>query len=165
MAKHDSQLTLSCRSSSGRCLIIHPIAQTSHPVISIFSHTSRNSCLVNVSVFRMTERWICVSHSGSNSKRQTSTTQGYKSWSHGMTNVSILEVNMLKNSSFLAVSVSVYMGFRAHQHRRSLAPIWNDFFLIIHYGRQWPEMLMGPKTLNIHIHTSYRGTNFCIPLS
>ena len=30
---------------------------------------------------------------------------GYKSWSHGITNVSIPEVNMLKNSATLAVSV------------------------------------------------------------
>ena len=30
---------------------------------------------------------------------------GYKSWSHGMTNVSIPEVNMLKNILTLAVSV------------------------------------------------------------
>ena len=56
-----------------------------------------------------------MSHSGSNPRRQTSTTQGYKSWSHGMTNVSIPEVNMLKNSSTLAVSVptnlSIKLGF------------------------------------------------------
>ena len=32
---------------------------------------------------------------------------GYKSWSHDMTNVSIPEVNMLKNSSTLAVSVPI----------------------------------------------------------
>ena len=38
---------ISCRSSAGRCLIIiHLIARTSHPVNSIFSYTSRNSCLV-----------------------------------------------------------------------------------------------------------------------
>ena len=40
---------------------------------------------------------------------------GYKSWSHRMTYVSILEVNMLKNSSTLAVSVpinhSIKLGF------------------------------------------------------
>ena len=40
---------------------------------------------------------------------------GYKSWSHGMTNVSSLEVTMLKNSSTLAVSVpinlSIILGF------------------------------------------------------
>ena len=28
--------------------------------------------------------------------------------------------------------------------------------LIIHYGRQWPEMLTRPKTLNIHIHTDLK---------
>ena len=95
-----------CRSLAGRCLIIiHPIARTSRPVLSIFSYTSRNSCLVNV--FRMTERPRWVSHSGSNPRRQTCTRQGYKSWSHGMTNVSILEVNILKNSTTLAVSVQI----------------------------------------------------------
>ena len=46
---------ISCRSSAGRCLIIHPIARRiSHPVISIISYTSRNSC--PISIFRMTER-------------------------------------------------------------------------------------------------------------
>ena len=57
-----------------------------------------------------------MSHSGYNPRRQTSTTQGYKSWSHGMTNVSIQEVNMLKNSSTLAVSVTI-PGGRLLQHR------------------------------------------------
>ena len=56
-----------------------------------------------------------MSHSGSNPVWQTSTTQGYKSWSHGMTNVSIQEENMLENSSTLAVSVpinfSIKLGF------------------------------------------------------
>ena len=32
---------------------------------------------------------------------------GYKSWSHSMTNISIPEVNMLKNSLTLAVSVAI----------------------------------------------------------
>ena len=41
---HSQQI--SCRSSAGRCLIIiHPTARTSHTVISIFSYTSKNSCL------------------------------------------------------------------------------------------------------------------------
>ena len=44
---------ISCRNSAGRCSIIHPIARTSRPVISIFSYTSRNSCSVSVRVFRM----------------------------------------------------------------------------------------------------------------
>ena len=34
-------------------------------------------------------------------------TQQYKSWSHSMTNVSILEMNVLKNNSTLAVSVPI----------------------------------------------------------
>ena len=66
---------ISCRSSAGRCLIIHPIARTSHPVISICSYSSRNSCPVSVSVFRMTGRRRWVLHSGSNPRRQTSRTQ------------------------------------------------------------------------------------------
>ena len=41
---------------------------------------------------------------------------GYKSWSHGMTNVSIPEVNMLKNSSTLAVTATI-PGGRLLQHR------------------------------------------------
>ena len=53
---------ISCRSSDGRCLImIHLITQTSHPVISIYSYTSRNSCPVSISIFRMRERWRWVS--------------------------------------------------------------------------------------------------------
>ena len=51
-----------------------------------------------------------LGQTGSNPRRQTSTTQGYKSWSHGMTNVSIPEVNMLKSSSKLAVSVPLYLS-------------------------------------------------------
>ena len=39
---------ISCRSSAGRYLIIHPIARTSRPVISIFCYASRNSCPVRV---------------------------------------------------------------------------------------------------------------------
>ena len=56
-----------------------------------------------------------MSNRGCYPRWQTSTTQGYKSWSHGMTNVSILEVNMLRNSSTLAVSLpinfSIKLGF------------------------------------------------------
>ena len=63
---------ISFRSSAGRCFIIHPIARTSCPVISIFSYTSRNSCPVRV--FRMRERQKCVSDSGSNPRQKISTT-------------------------------------------------------------------------------------------
>ena len=45
---------ISCRSSTGRCLILHLIARIWRPVINIFSYTSRNSCPVSVSVFRIT---------------------------------------------------------------------------------------------------------------
>ena len=52
---------------------------------------------------------------GYSSRRHNSMTQGYKSWSHNMTNVIIPEVNMLKNSSTFAVSVlinlSIKLGF------------------------------------------------------
>ena len=61
---------------------------------------------------RQRGRDMCLS--ASNPRRQTSTTQGYKTW-HGMTNVSFLVKNMLKNSSTLAVSVpinlSITLGF------------------------------------------------------
>ena len=70
---------ISCRCSAGRYLfVIHLIARISRPVISIFPYISRYSCLVSVSVFRMTERHRWVSHSGSNPRRHTSTTQDTK---------------------------------------------------------------------------------------
>ena len=54
-----------------------------------------------------------MSHSGSNPRRQTSTIQGYnKSLSHDMTYVSVPEVNMLKNSSILAVSVPINISIK-----------------------------------------------------
>ena len=97
---------ISCRSSAGRCLIIiHLIARTSRPVISIFFYISKNSCPVNV--FRMTERRRWMPYSGSSPSVQTSTSKWSKHWSHGMTNVSIPEVNMLKNSPALAVYIPI----------------------------------------------------------
>ena len=66
---------ISCRSYARKCLIIiHPMALTSRPVVSIFSYTSRNSCLVSVSIFRMTERRD-ECHSGFNPRRQSSMTK------------------------------------------------------------------------------------------
>jgi hypothetical protein len=53
-----------------------------------------------------------LSHSGSNPRLQTSTTQVFRSWSHGMTNVSIPVVNMLKNSWTLAVSVATNISMK-----------------------------------------------------
>ena len=53
-----------------------------------------------------------MSHSGSNHWRQTSTTQGYKIWSQGMTNVSIPKMNMVKNSTTLAVSVTINISIK-----------------------------------------------------
>ena len=87
---------ISCRSSAARCLItIHPIAQTSRPVITIFSYTSRKSCPVSVSVFRVRKRRRSVSQ-WFQSQAADFYDKGYESWSHGMTNVSIPEVSMLK---------------------------------------------------------------------
>ena len=39
---------------------------------------------------------------------------GYKSWSHGMKNVSILEVNMLKSSPTLAVCVPINLFIKLY---------------------------------------------------
>ena len=71
----------SCRRSTGRCLIISPY--TSHPVISIFSYTSRNSCPVSISVFRMTEscRWVSQWFEF---QAVDFYDTGYKIWPHGM---------------------------------------------------------------------------------
>ena len=49
---------------------------------------------------------------GSSPRRQISTTQGYKNRSHGMINVSIPDVNMLKNSSTRAVSVPINLSIK-----------------------------------------------------
>ena len=53
-----------------------------------------------------------MSHSGSDPRRHNSRTQGYKTWSHVMTNVSIPEVNTLKKSSTLAVSVTINISIK-----------------------------------------------------
>ena len=53
-----------------------------------------------------------MSHSGSNPRRQTCTTQEYKSWSHGMTNASFSEMNMLRNSSKFATSVPINLSIK-----------------------------------------------------
>ena len=53
-----------------------------------------------------------MSHSGYNTRRQISTTQEYKSCSHCVTNVSITEVNVLKNSSTLDVSVPINISVK-----------------------------------------------------
>lgn len=68
-----------CSSSAGRCLTIHPIARISPPAISIFSCTSRNSCPVSITHITVTQSCRRLSHTGSYPRRQTSTTQEYKS--------------------------------------------------------------------------------------
>ena len=92
--------------SAGRCLIIHPIARTLHSEIHLFIHLKK-FLSDKVSIFRMTggdECYTAVPILGGR--------QGYKSWSHGVTNVSIPRVNMFKNSSTLAVSVPINLSFR-----------------------------------------------------
>ena len=81
----------------------------SHPAISIISYNSRNSCPISISEW---QRGGDECHSSSNLRRQSSTTQGYKSWSHGMTNISIPEVNMLKNISTLATTVPINLSIK-----------------------------------------------------
>ena len=94
---------ISCRSSAGRCLInIHSITLTSRSVIFIFSYTSINSCWISVSVFKMRERRRWVSEWFQSQAADFCDT-GYKRWSHGMTNISISEVNILKNSTTLGI--------------------------------------------------------------
>ena len=85
----------------GRCLIIiHPIAQTSRPVIFIFSYISRNSFLLTLSVFRMKERRMWVSQ-WFQSQTADFHDNWYKSWYHSMVNVSIPEVNIIKIAQHL----------------------------------------------------------------
>ena len=102
---------ISWRSSAGRCLIIHPIARTSRPVMSIFSYISRNSCPDIVSVYRMAEKRRWVSQ-WSQYQMADFYDIGYKSWSYDMTNVLIPEVNMLKNSSTLTVPVPITISIK-----------------------------------------------------
>ena len=69
---------ISYRSSAGRCsIIIHPRAWTSRPVIFSFSYTSRNYCPV-ASTFSEWQRGWDEYHSGSNPRKQTSTTHDTK---------------------------------------------------------------------------------------
>ena len=97
---------ISCKSSTGRCLIInHSKVRISCPVTVRFSYTSRNSSPVSVSVFRMTERrrWVLQRF------QSYGWLLGHRNTKVGpsMTNDSIPELNMLKNSSKLPVSVSI----------------------------------------------------------
>ena len=139
-------LTAPCANIS-TLLIFHPVAWTSCPVISMFSYTSRNSCPVSVNVFKMTERRRWVSHSGSNPRRQTTWTQGYKNWFHGMTNISIPEVNMFKHSSTFVVCVpinlSIKLGFV------SVNGLRETYFVNVHYASDiWLTRTESPIFLN-----------------
>ena len=107
---------ISSRSSTWRYLIIvHPVARMSRPEISIFSHISRNSCPVSVSVFRMTERGRWMSHSGSNPRRQTSTTQhtkvGPTVWQMSQFRRWICLKNVLTLAVSVPVNLSIEFGF------------------------------------------------------
>ena len=96
---------ISCRSSAGRCLIIHPRPNLMSSNFHLFLHLKK--FLSGQSQHFQNDRQRWVSHSGYNPRQQTSTTQEYKSWSHGLKNVSVPEVNMLKNNSILVVSVPI----------------------------------------------------------
>ena len=61
-----------CRSSAGRCLIIHPISRTLRPVISIFFLHLKKFLSVQRLRFQI-DRGGDECLSGSNSRRQTST--------------------------------------------------------------------------------------------
>ena len=55
-----------------------------------------------------------LGQTGSNSSRKISTTQRYKNWFHSMTNVSIPEVNLLKNNTLalsVPINLSIEVGF------------------------------------------------------
>ena len=67
---------ISCRNSIGRCLIIiRSIARTSRPFISIFFLTSQKIPAQSASAFSERQRGGAMCHSGSTTRRQTSTTQ------------------------------------------------------------------------------------------
>ena len=74
-------------------------------VLHLFLHLGR--FLSGQSQRFQNDREVEMSVTQCNPRRQTSTTQWYKSWSHVMTNFSIPEVNILKNSSTLVVSVPI----------------------------------------------------------
>ena len=93
--------------------IIHSIVRTSTPAISIFSYTSRNSNSSpdSVSVFRVTKRrrWVVIIPGG---KLIRNWKKKKKKGSYGMKTVSIPEVNVLKNSSTLAVSIPISLSIK-----------------------------------------------------
>ena len=78
-----------------------------------------------------------MSHSGSKPRRQISTMQGYKIWSHGMPYVSITELNMLKNSSTFTVSVPINfcikLGFVSVNSPGNLT-MWTYYVFYVWYG-------------------------------
>ena len=95
---------ISCRSPTGRCLIIiHPIARTSRPNdFHLFLHLKK---FLSVSAFSE-QRGGDEYHSGSDLRRQTSTTQSTKV-GPTVRQMSQFRRNMLKNSQTLAVSVPI----------------------------------------------------------
>ena len=139
-----------CRSSAGRCLImIHPIARTSCPVIYIFSYISRNSCPVSVSVFSMTERRVWMLQCFL-SQAADFYDAGYKSWPYGMTNVSIPEMNMLKNNSRLAVYVApryFHLSLRIKKFQSGLR--------FQNYRRRWVSQWFKSQTADFY-DTGYK---------
>ena len=78
------------------------------PVSSTLSYISVISCpvSVSVSVFSRWQRGITQSQAAYFYDK------GYKNWSHGMRNVSIPELNILKNIPTLAVSVPINISLK-----------------------------------------------------
>ena len=104
-AKRCKNCDMPFRTSSTRCLV--PVLSCRMIMLGYTWLDGKHIYCRSASAFSQWQRGGDKCHSGSNPRQQTSTIQGYKSWSHGMTNFSIPVVNMLKNSSTLAVSVAI----------------------------------------------------------
>ena len=96
---------------AGRCLIIiHSIARTSIPMISISSYTSRNSCSISFGVFIMIEAEISVIVVPIPGGRLLQhRIQKLVLWYYKFLSS---EVNMLQNSLTLAVSLPVNLSIK-----------------------------------------------------
>ena len=91
---------------------------------------------------------------------------GYKSWSRGMTNVSIPVVNMLKNSSTLAVSIPINLSiqFGSVSVNGHMETYFVEVLLLLtkfHISRfMCVQILTGTKMLHRHIHTDIHAITY-----
>ena len=96
---------ISCRIWAGRCFsIIHPIAWSSRSVMSIFTYSSA-SAFSDWQMWKWASQWLQF-HAADFYDTE------YKTWSHRMTNISIPEMKILKNSSIFAVCVSTNLSIK-----------------------------------------------------